>query len=129
MLVHTLSDFCQASGLPITMVPDVIKVFQQRELAELSAHQARMNRAAGRPDSEVLPLSDSEGEFGVVEARIPKTLFFNLMARPNFGWEGLTSDEGMRDILRDNPQCRVKTVSGRVQVGWQPTRKTVKKYN
>jgi hypothetical protein len=50
------------------------------------------------------------------------------MNRPGFGYEGLTSDEGMRDILRDNPQCRVRTVSGKVMSGWTPGRKVAKKY-
>jgi hypothetical protein len=128
MVIHTLADFCESLGLPVTMVPDVMEAFQRRELAELAAHEARLARTAGRPDHEVLPLRDAEGEFGMVEARIPETLFFNLMARKSFGWEGLTSDEGMRDILRDNPQCRVKTVSGRIQSGWTPGRKVFKKY-
>ena len=126
--IYTLFDFCESLGLPVTSVPDVVEAFQRRELVELSLHEARMSRAAGRPDNEVLPLRDEQGEFGVVEARIPRTLFFNLMARKGFGYEGLTSDEGMRDILRDNPQCRVRTVSGRIMSGWTPGRKVVKTY-
>jgi hypothetical protein len=125
----TLSDFCEQSGLPSTVVPQLVEVLANRELAVLSAHEARMRRCAGRPDNQALPLRDAEGEFGVVEARIPRVLFGNLLARESFGWEGLTSEDGLRDILRDNPQCRVKTVSGRIQVGWGPTRRVVKRYN
>lgn len=125
----TLADFCEQSGLPATVVPQLIETLQQRELVSLARHEARMRRCAGRPDREVLPLRDAEGEFGEIEARIPKTLFYNLLTRDNFGWDGLLSDEGMRDILRDNPQCRVKTVSGKTVVGWRgPSRRIVKKY-
>lgn len=126
--IFTLYDFCEALGLPVTSVPDVVDAFHRRELLELSRHETRMARCAGRPDHEVLPLRDSEGEFGVVEARIPRTLFFNLMARKGFGYEGLTSDEGLRDILRDNPQCRVRTVTGKIMSGWTQGRRVVKNY-
>ncbi len=130
MPIQTLADFCENLGLPLTAVPEVVEILQQRELAQLSAHEARMRRCAGRPDAEALPLRDDEGqEFGRVEARIPKTLFFNLAQRKGFGWEGLMSDEGLRDLLRDNPQCRVKTVSGRIVSGYRgPSRKTIRKY-
>lgn len=127
--VFTIADFCESMGLPVCMVPDVVEAFQRRELAELAAHEARMQRCAGRPDNEALPLRDEEGnEFGQVEARIPKAFFGNLLARNGFGFEGLVSDDGIRDLLRDNPQCRVKTVSGRITSGWTPGRKTVKNY-
>jgi hypothetical protein len=116
-------------GLPISMVPDVIEVFQQRELAEHAAHETRMRRCAGRPDNRALPYRDESGyEWGRVEARIPKTLFWNLATRKNFGWEGLHSEEGIKEILKDNPQCRVETVSLRTVSGWTPGRKVVKKY-
>ena len=127
--VVTLAEFCESSGLPATVVPQLVEVLQERELVELARHESRMKRCAASPSQERLPVRDAEGDFGVVEASIPKTLFYNLLARENFGWEGLTSDEGLRDILKDNPQCRVKTVSGKTVVGWRgPQRKVVKKY-
>lgn len=129
MAIQSLSQFCASLGLPPELAPEIINALADRELLALTRHQARMARCAGRPDAEALPLRDETGQdFGVVEARIPRALFGNLLARPNFGWDGLTSDEGLRDLLRDNPQCRVQTVSGRIRSGWTPGRRVMKKY-
>lgn len=127
--ICTVADFCEGLGFPRTFVGELIDAFKRREVLELARHEERMMRTAGRPDNEALPLMDDGHEWARVEARIPKTLFWNLAMRDGFGWEGLSSDEGIRDILRDHPQCRVKTVSGRAQSGWTPTRKVVKRYN
>lgn len=132
MPIETVSEFCRGLGLPEWMAGELVNELADRERHELRVHQARMQRSAGRPDGEALPLRDEQGEeWGVVEARIPAALAYNLAQRPGFGWEGLTSDEGMRDLLRDNPQCRVKTV-GRIQSGWTGAachgRKIIKKY-
>lgn len=127
-MIETVSEFCRGLGLPEFAAADLIEVLRDEHLAELAAHEARMQRAAGRPDNEVLPLTEEGHEFGRVEARIPATLAFNLIQREGFGVEGLLSDEGMKDLLRDNPQCRVKTVRRRAVSGWTPGRKVVKKY-
>lgn len=127
--IATPASFCEELGLPSFMAQELVESLQRREIFNLAQHEARMARCAGRPDNQALPLTDEGHEFGRVEARIPVALFYNLAQRDNFGWEGLQSDEGIRDILKDNPQCRVKTVSGKVQSGWTPGRKTVKRYN
>lgn len=126
--VITVADFCESAGWPSYMVGELYEALVSRQTAELAAHETRMARTAGRPDNTALPLRDEEGDFGVIEARIPATLFFNLAQRENFGWEGLQSDEGIKDILRDVPQSRVKTVSGKVTVGWTGRRERVKSY-
>lgn len=129
MRIHTVADFCEGLGLPISAVPDVCEAFQQRELVQLAAAQARMQRCAGRPDHQALPLMDEGDEFGRVEARIPKEVFFNLMQRPGFGWEGLVSDEGMKDVLKAFPVCKVETVSGKIMTGYTGVKRTtVKRY-
>lgn len=129
--IHTVSDFCEGLGLPITMVPDVCQAFQNRELVRLAACEARMNRCAGRPDNKALPFIDENGdEIGRIEARIPKDLFFNLVQKEGFGWEGATSDDGMKDILKSFPICRVETVSGKIVSGYTGRKRTtVKKYD
>lgn len=127
--ICTVADFCEGLGLPVTMVPEMVDAFKRREVLELAKHEEKMTRCAGRPDNKALPLMDEGHEFGRVEARIPATLFWNLAFRDGFGWEGLQSDEGISDILKDNPQCRVNTVSGKIQSGWTPGRKVVKRYN
>lgn len=127
MAIQSLSEFCAELGLPAECASMVIDELADRENQAVALHNARMGRAAGRPDNEALPLTDGGYEFGRVEARIPLTMAFNLAQRDGFGWEGLMSDAGMKDLLRDNPQCRVRTV-GRIQSGWTPGRKVVKKY-
>lgn len=82
---------------------------------------------------EALPLNDGSDDYGRVIARIPKTAFFQLLKQDNFGYEGMMSDEGMKDIFKAFPQCKVKTVSPRIfsgQCGWEGgNRQRVKSYN
>lgn len=130
MRIHTLTDFCEASGLPVTAVPDLVEVLQDRETAQLAAHEAKMRRLAGAPGAERIPLMDENGDdFGRVEARIPATLFFNQGIKRGFGcWE---DEEFLRDCLRDNPAFRIKTVSpnGRRVTGYRgASRQVVKRY-
>lgn len=127
--ICSVGDFVEGLGLPRAFVPDLIEAFKRREVLELARHEARMQACAARPDREALPLLEEGHEFARVEARIPRTLFFNLLSRENFGWEGLTSDDGIKDILKDNPQCRVTTISGRTVSGWTPGRKVLKRYH
>ncbi len=126
--IITPNSFCEKLGWPAWMVPELINAFADRELAKLATYNARAEACAARPDNQALPLCDEGHEFGRVEARIPITLAGNLLARKGFGYEGLMSDEGIKDILRDNPVCRVETISGVTRSGWTPGRKTVKKY-
>lgn len=131
MKVVTLEDFCEAQGLPYSAVGELVEVLQEREVFSLAKVNMEMGRRGSRPyrGREALPLTDGGDEFGRVEARIPKTLFFNLLGQKRFGWEGLTSDEGLKDVLRDFPQCRVETVSGKIVSGYTgPSRTIVKKY-
>jgi len=127
--IHTLSDFCEATGLPGTAVPDLVEVLQDRETAQLAQHEAKMRRLAGAPGSERIPLLDEDGEeFGRMEARIPAVLFWNQVVKR--GMECWEDEEFMRDCLRDNPQFRIKTVNprGRLVTGYRGPRQVVKRY-
>ena len=98
----------------------VMEVFRHKEAIQIGLIGARMNRISQTPRNiERLPLREGGDDIGRVEARIPKGLFFHLMQQKNFGWDGMTSDEGMNDLLKTHPACRVKTVSGRIQVGYR----------
>lgn len=90
---------------------NIITQDQQR----LDAH---LRRFAGNPLSEALPLRDGREEFGVVEANIPMALALDLERRPGFGPEYLKDPSGMKDFLKHHPECRVKTVSGRITSGY-----------
>jgi hypothetical protein len=97
----------------------VMAVMAEREAIQLAMMNLNLKRIAeSHRDQERLPLRDGRDDYGRVEARIPKELFFHLMHQRNVGWEGLTSDEGMRDVLKAFPACRVKTVSGKTVVGY-----------
>ena len=95
------------------------EVLCHREAIQIGLMQAELARCSqsARP-SECLPLRAEGDDFGRVRSRIPAKLFFHLLKQKNFGWEGLTSEEGQRDILKTNPVCRVKTVSGKTTVGY-----------
>lgn len=97
----------------------VMEVLAHKEAIQIGLIQSRLARASQNPHlTERIPLRQDGDDIGRVEARIPKALFFHLMQQKNFGWDGLTSDEGMRDLLKAHPVCAVKTVSGKTTVGY-----------
>lgn len=108
----------------------LVQALERKQFEHIAVHRARLERIGGPlPEHERLPLMEDGHEFGRVEARMTKAAYFQLMNQKNFGYEGLTSDEGMRDILKAFPQFRVKTVSGKIVSGWRgPARTTVKRY-
>lgn len=100
----------------------VFAVMAHQETIQIGLLQAQLGRLAQTAHAhERLPLREGGDDVGRVESRIPKGLFFHLMKQKNFGWEGLTSDEGQRDIAKAFPFTRVKTVSGKltVPVAWR----------
>lgn len=98
-------------------------VLAHKEAIQIGLMQARMRRCAETPHvHERLPLRDEGDDIGYVQARIPKDLLFHLGMQDNFGWDGIFSDEGMRDILKAYPVCKVKTVSGKTTVGWRSSK-------
>lgn len=97
----------------------MMQVIAHQEAIQIGLINARLARLSQTPHAhERLPLRDDGDDIGRVESRIPKGLFFHLLHQKNFGWEGLTSDEGQRDIMKAHPACRVKTVSGKITSGW-----------
>lgn len=97
----------------------VMELFKHREVIQMALINAQMAALSQTPHvHERLPLREDGDDVGRVESRIPKGLFFHLLQQKNFGWEGLTSDEGQRDLKKAWPMCAVKTVSGKTTVGW-----------
>jgi hypothetical protein len=97
----------------------VMDVLAHREAMQIGLMTAQMQSLSNARSEERLPLRDDGDDIGRVEARIPKALAFHLLQQKNFGWDGLTSDEGMRDLLKTHPACRVKTISGKTTVGYR----------
>lgn len=97
----------------------VLEVLAHKETIRLALLAQKMNRiAASHRDQERLPLRDDGDDIGRVEARIPSELFWHLQQQNNFGMDGFTDNGGMKDFLTAYPQCRVKTVSGKIQSGY-----------
>lgn len=101
-----------------------MQALQYMEEIEIAMLNERLRQLAPMPraQAECLPLRCEGDDIGRVEARIPKNLYFRFLKQKNFGEEGFTSDEGMRDFLKAFPQYAVKTVSGKTTVGYRGTR-------
>lgn len=125
-----LAEFCEETGQDIHRAVEVMQVLADEEVFELAKHEAAVAQCNGNPRKEARPLEDEGHEWARVEARIPARHFFNFLQNPNFGYEGLTSPDGMKDILKAYPQFGVKTVSGKVQgIGFGAgPRNVVKRY-
>jgi len=97
-------------------------VMREKEAMQIGLMYARLAKVSDNPHQhERLPMRDDGDDIGVIEARIPADLLFRLGQQKNFGWDGIYSDEGMRDIVKAHPFTKVKTVSGKttVPVTWQ----------
>lgn len=114
------AEMAAAAETPQQEYAAVMEVLHHREALQIGLIGARMNQCSQSPRlQERLPLREDGDDIGRVEARIPKDLFFHLMQQKNFGWDGMTSDEGMRDLLKTHPICKVKTISGKTTVGYR----------
>lgn len=116
------ADACERAadaGSPEAQARAVMEVLAAKETIKIGLMNARLNRiATTHRGQERRPLSVDGDDFGQVQARVPKDLLFHLSQQPNFGWDALYSDEGMKDLLKAFPQCRVETRSGKIQVGY-----------
>lgn len=86
----------------------------QAKLAKLAA----LNMT-GRQE-ERLPLRQDGEDWGYIESRIPADVFFHLLKQRNFGWDGLRSDDGQKELRAAYPVMSPKTISGKTVVGWKP---------
>jgi hypothetical protein len=120
--ITTVEEFSRAEGCDPRAVVDF---FADHERARLVATKTALHEQVNLPPLERLPLTDADGyEFGRVAASIPEDLFYHLMDRPDLDPHWTESPDGVRevvkDVLKSNPGCRVKTVSGKTVVGWEP---------
>lgn len=99
---------------------EMMQVLRHMEEIQIALTNQAIARVAQTPRvQERRALAHEGDEFGRIEASIPKDLAFGLMNQKNFGYEGLMSDEGMRDLHKAYPFTKVKTVSGKTQVGYR----------
>lgn len=113
------AEIAAAADTPEAEMRAVMAVWEHKEAIQIGLITERMQRLSQTPHvHERLPLVADGDDFGRVEARIPKDLFFHLAQQRNFGMDGFTSDEGMRDLLQTHPACKVKTISGKTTVGY-----------
>jgi hypothetical protein len=97
----------------------VMEIMRQKEALKIGLMYAELDRISQTPHQQVRkPLADDGDDIGVVEASIPAELFFRLGRQDNFGFDGFYSDEGMKDVLKAHPFCKVRTVTGKTVVGY-----------
>jgi hypothetical protein len=122
--IATVEDFAREEGVHPR---DVIDFVLDNERARLVATKSALKQCETMPPEERLPLVDEHGnEFGRVAASIPENMFYHLMKRRDLDPTWIQTADGvhevMKEVLHDNPACRVKTVSGKTMVGWMPTK-------
>jgi hypothetical protein len=127
----TVEEVCRATGDDPRAVVDF---FVDAEKARLVTTKSALQRNETAPPMERLPLRDADGnEFGRVVASIPEDMFYHLMDRPDLDPNWTKTADGVRevvkDVLKSNPACRVKTVSGKTMVGWRAPENEKRKAN
>jgi hypothetical protein len=121
-VITTVEDVCRQTGDDPRAL---VEFFADAEKARLVVNKSALQRNETAPPMERLPLRDADGyEFGRVVASIPEDLFYHLMNRADLDPHWTETPDGVREVvkevLKSNPACRVKTVSGKTVVGWEP---------
>lgn len=116
--LHAAANACERvanSRTPEERRLAVLQVMQHRITLQVAGLQAGIARQGSYlPGHERKALKIEGDEYGEVEARIPKKLFFHLVRQKNMGLDGIYSDEGMRDLKQAFPFIRTKYVSNTV---------------
>lgn len=125
-LVATLDDLCQElaptfrqAGLPAPTGQDVIETLKRDKAERVD----RMNKSLRRQETrrhERRFLRDEKGNaYGEVVAEIPTQLYHDLRQQRDFG-PAIDSPEGVQELLKAFPACRVKSVDRKyVGVGFR----------
>lgn len=120
--IVTLADQCEAMGLPRAAMVDLIRIINAGERAEMAAHRARANRGNPRFKARTNGRARLTG-------LIPPEDFARWVRQKNFGWAGMRSAEGRKELFKAHPEYAVETVSGKCTVGYTgANRKVVKRY-
>lgn len=114
--IITLADHCEASGLPRSAMIDLIRIINANERAQMRALAARQR--AGTRRVMLRPLRLGGRDLGRVTAEIDARVFARLVKQKNFGWAGLRSAEGRKELVKAGLATPVETVSGKTQVGY-----------
>jgi hypothetical protein len=119
--IQTVAEFAAATG---DDPRELVEFFADQEKARLVVNKSALAAGENAPPMERLPLTDEKGnEYGRVVASIPEDMFYHLMNRSDLDKDWTKSADGVRevvkDVLKSNPACRVKTVSGKTMVGWR----------
>lgn len=113
--VATLDDLCQAMapvfqamGYPAPTAADVVNQLVTEEAKERAVLQAQLNaHENARPERRFL--RDERGSaYGYVAAEIPSDLYMRLRQDKQFGPAGLNCPEGLKEVLKRYPACKVK---------------------
>jgi hypothetical protein len=113
---------------------------ERREMAKLIIHEhtikaglmaQKMKQLGGLTlsghEERRKPIQIEGQDWAYVESRMPAEMWWHLYKQPNYGWEGLRSDEGQRELRKAYPVLFPKQVTGKISVGWRNNPMTEKK--
>jgi hypothetical protein len=111
-----------AAGLPVEEYAkamgvdprDLAAAYERMEAAQLDGLKRAMAAESNRHPFECRALPQGAR----VAARIPEKLFFNLFFRKGFGMQERIDAQDLREVVKAFPQCRVETVSDKIQAGY-----------
>ena len=125
----SLGDFCIEQGQDPRAALELMRIMNDKHVFNIARDQARLEQCSSNPLATRKPLEDEGDDWARPVWTMPASLFMQLYKQKNFGPEGFASTEGDKDILNRFPQCRIKTVSGKIcGVGFGNKRTTIKKY-
>ena len=84
----------------------------ERQMATLRRNLPRQ-RAAARLGGERVTGPDMQVKFAILPA------YYHYWGQ-RLGYECWEDEQFVREFLRDNPECRVKSRSGKIMSGWRP---------
>ena len=113
--IATLDDLCQAMapvfqamGYPAPTAVDLLDQLAKDQAAERRVLETGL-RARETQRQERTLLRDERGSaYGEVKAEIPVKLYMELRGMKNFGPAALNCPEGLKEVLKAYPACRVK---------------------
>lgn len=102
------------------VMKDVARILHDRQMQKVKVAE-RVQRLAASAGGERRTLPNGE-----VKMMIHPTFYHHWGQR--LGYECWEDEQFVREILRDNPECRVKSRSRKIQVGYQGLSGSTKRF-
>jgi hypothetical protein len=118
MQVQNLTELCaflapvfEAAGYPAPTPMDVLDEVAREERERVASINRVLSATENRRNERTLLRDERGSAYGEVTAEIPRALYFNLAKDPRFGQAALDCPEGIAEIVKQFPACRVKNVN------------------